>query len=229
MATKTVENYETTIKELYFKFQALPQFHPEYQKLEEQIARQVSKWADLVNVVVFAASNESLPWTEAELGLPIRPMHLKSDTGFRQVADYLFQVNDVWGSLAIERKGVTIKNQRMVGCDLYGTLFNRSNRERFRAELNRFKSDSRLDNFIVLCECSYGQFLTFSPKFSGNKLSPIDHNGASRQSRIGTIASLELDGCHVIFAGTRMMAIELYRAMIRMWVIKHYEIILNIK
>ena len=226
---KNIDDYEKCIKYYYLKLSTLPTFHPEYIKLEEQISRQVSKWADLVGIVVFAANNEHVPWTEKELGLPILPMPLKSDCGFQQTSDYLFQVGGMWGGLAIERKGVTRKNGYMQGCDLYSTLFNKSNRDRFKKEFLRFQQDPRLQQFFVICECSYGEYLSFAPRFSGKKLSPIYHNGASRQSRIGTLASLELDGCHVIFAGSRIMAIELYRAMIRIWVIKHYETILRLK
>jgi len=228
MASKTVDNYETTIKDLHSKLSTLPPFHPEYNKLEEQIGRQVSKWCELVQIVVYRAENENTGWTEAELGLPIRPLPSKKDSGFQQTGDYLFIVNGVQSSLVIERKGVTRQNGYMKGCDLYSTLFQKTNRDRFKKEFARFQADSRLDTFLVIAECSYGEFLSFTPLFNGKKRN-VNHIGASRQSRIGTIASLELDGCHVIFAGTWMMAIELYRAMIRNWILKNYEIILRLK
>jgi len=227
MATKTVEDYETTIRELHSKKHALPDYHPEYQKLDEQIGRQVNKWADLADICVFAANNEQTPITEKELGLPIRPMLKKKETSFNQTGDYHFTVNGKLASLVMERKGTTRQNGFMKSCDLYSSLFNRDNRDRFRNELSRFKCDERFDIFIVICECSYGEFLSFTPLFNGRTRN-TNHIGASKASRVGTLCSLELDGCHVIFAGTRMMAIELYRSLIRQWCIKNYERILRL-
>jgi len=228
MATKTALDYENTIREYYKKMQALPTYHPEYPKIEEQIGRQVSAWADLVQVVVCAAGNEQDPFTEKELGLPIRPMPLKKDSGFDQVGDYHCIVNGVMASLVIERKGVTREHGFMKSCDLYSTLFNKSNRDRFKKEFLRFQQDPRLQQFFVICECSYGEYLTFTPLFNGKKRN-TNHIGASRASRIGTINSLELDGCNINFAGTRAMAIEKYRSMIRIWIIKNYEKIMRLK
>lgn len=228
MPKKTADDYARDILQLSVELSTLPDFHPKYTTLEKTLSGKLKKWADLTDIVVFAASNEQEPFTEEELGLPIRPMHLKSESGFRQVADYLFQVNGTWGSLAIERKGVTRKNAHMVGCDLYSTLFNKSNRERFMKEFLRFQADSRLSSFKVLVECSYGEFISYTPLFNGRTRN-TNHIGASVNSRVGTIASLEEDGCHIIWAGSRARAVELYKSMIRHWIIKNYKQILGIE
>jgi len=228
MTKKTADDYAFEIKMLHYNIAALPAYHPDVEALENTLSGKLKKWADLVNIVVFAASNEQEPFTEEELGLPIRPMHLKSDSGFRQVADYLFQVNGTWGSLAIERKGVTRENGLMIGCDIYSSLFNKSNRERFKKEYLRFQADSRLDMFKVLCECSYGEFLSFTPPFNGKKRN-VNHIGASVNSRVGSVAHFEDEGCHFIWAGNRERAVELYRSMIRHWVIRNYKQILKIE
>ncbi len=228
MPKKTVDSYADDIQHIHTELNKLPEYHPEYEKLEKKLSSQLGKWANLADIVVFAASNEQDPYTELELGLPVQPMALKSKSGYRQVADYLFQVNGIWSTLAVERKGVTRNNGNMKSCDLYSTLFNNSNRNRFKNEYIRFQADLRLKSFKVLVECSYEDFLSYTPLFNGNKRNS-NHNGASINSRIGTITSLEEDGCHIIWTGNRERAIEMYRSMIRMWIIKNYASILDLK
>ena len=222
-----MEEYEIEIK----KYHEAILDYPDNENLKSKLNYRLGKWVDFLNIVIYRAENEQTGYTDKELGYKVKPMPLKSESSFNQVGDYHIYISDydVLSGLVIERKGVSRKkNIGMVSCDLYNTLFHKENRIRFKKEFARFQADLRLDTFKVIVECSYGEYLSFSPKFSGNKLSPIDHNGASRQSRIGTISSLELDGCHVIFAGTREMAIEMYRSMIRQWVIKHYQFILRL-
>ena len=131
---KTIHDYEDAIKDYHTQLSVLPEYHPDYVKIEGQLFRQISKWADMVDVTIFVAKNEQAPYTEEEMGYPILPIPLKSKSGYQQVGDYLFQVNGIMSSIVIERKGVTRKNGRMIGCDLYSTLFNKSNRERFKKE-----------------------------------------------------------------------------------------------
>lgn len=227
MSKKTVDSYVNDISSLHTELNKIPEYHPDYEKTNNKLSGQVRKWADMTDIIVFAASNEQDPFTEQELGLPIQPMALKLKSGYRQVADYLFQVNGIWSTLAVERKGVTRNNGNMRSCDLYSTLFNKSNRTRFKNEYLRFKADLRLTSFKVLCECNYEDFLSYTPLFNGNNRN-LDHNGASINSRIGTITSLEEDGCHIIWTGNRERAIEMYRSMIRMWIIKNYASVLGL-
>lgn len=72
------------------------------------------------------------------MGLPIKPMLSKKDTGFQQVGDYHVLINGKLATLVIERKGVTRNHSHMTGCDLYSTLFNKTNRDRFKKSMPGF-------------------------------------------------------------------------------------------
>ena len=204
--------------------------------LRNKLKRQLSAWYEIIrgDITICVAQNEQTPWEESELKFPTRPMFKKSEHGFQQVGDYQIVINrmgalkDSFSSLLIERKGCTFSEEEMrgvpvmVGCDLYSTLLNKTGHERFTREIERFKADIRFDRMVVICECSYDQFLRFKPPFNGKKYN-LRNYGATVESRIGVVNSLFVDhGVQVLFAGTRKRAIAAYRNAIRQAVMRDY-------
>jgi hypothetical protein len=159
---------------------------------------------------------------------------LKKYINLNQVGDYQIFVNkcgnalkDSFSSLLVERKGCTFESDarggiEMVGCDMYSTLMLRSNRERFYREILTFEKDERFTRMVVICECSYEQFLRFTPKFNGKE---FNHNntGATIASRVASVNALEERGVSVRFVGSRERAVESYKSMVRLNVIGCYE------
>ena len=196
----------------------------------KKVHRQVGKWADMLDVIVYVASNEKLPWTTEELGIPVLPMPTKLRTGISQVGDYITCVTTkkdggthFWLPLVVERKG----GKRMKGGnpeDLYGTLMSTENRATFMRELDRFEQDPRFNcgKFIIIAECSYQDFIEYKPLFNGKKRNV--GFGASVNSREATIAKLDELGYQVVFAGSRTRGIRYYKTRIRQSIIMNYEL-----
>ena len=233
--TKTREDRETSIAQLHNLIKKYGDV-PVTDKPRATLKRQLTAWFDLIqpDVAVCIAQNEQTPWTTEELGYPVMPMFKKSEHGFQQVGDYQIVINrmgkikESFSSLLIERKGCTFKTEEMrgvpvmVGCDLYQTLLNKTGHERFIREIERFKVDTRFDRMVVLCECSYEQFIRFKPPFNGKKYN-LRNYGATVESRIGVVNSLFVDhGVQVLFAGTRKRAVAAYRNAIRQAVMRDY-------
>lgn len=230
MAKKKLADYENDIKQLHASIEE----YPEVDKLKKTLNHRLGKWFELLDVTIFVASNEQTEWTAEELGHKTRPMLTKHEAGMQQVGDYQIFVDghgkslpDSFSSLLVERKGSTYERDargglNMIGCDLYSTAMNKSNRERFYREIDRFPVDDRFDRMVVICECTYEQFLRFVPKFTGKKFNK-NHVGASVASRVATINSLEERGISVRFMGSRKRAIEAYQSMIRLNVVSNYE------
>lgn len=216
---KTATDYEAEILELYsIKNRTIEQ--------DKRLNGQVSSWAKLLDITIFQAQNEQLPWREEDLDFHVRPMLLKENSGMQQVGDYqaYYSMPGHAGyvGLLIERKGG--KNGAE---DLYSTLMNSENCARFYREIDRFQQDPRFSQMVIITECSFEQFLLYKPPFIG-KTYNSDHIGASVAARRGKIASLYARGVPVIFAGTRKNAIEIYKALIRQWIIKNYVTILKL-
>lgn len=187
----------------------------------------VGSWAKLVDITIFAAQNEQLPWTSDDLGYHVRPMLLKEKSGIQQVGDYQAYYRGPgyagWVGILAERKGGKPK-----GCeDLYSTLMGAENCARFYREIDRFREDPRFTQMVVIAECTLNDFLLYSPAFSGKKRN-INHIGANVEARRGKIASLYTRGIPVLFAGTRKNAIELYMSLIRQWLRQNYATILKL-
>jgi hypothetical protein len=216
---KTATDYAQEIRDLY---------SIQYRTIEEQkrLNGQVSSWAKLLDITIFQAQNEQLPWREEDLDFHVRPMLLKEKTGIQQVGDmqayYSSPGCSGWVGLLVERKGGKYGAE-----DLYSTLMNSENCARFYREIDRFYEDLRFSQMVIIAECSFEQFLLYKPPFIG-KTYNSDHIGASVAARRGKIASLYARGVPVIFAGTRKNAIEIYKALIRQWIIKNYVRILGL-
>ncbi|MCK5216626.1 MAG: hypothetical protein KAJ93_02495 [Methanosarcinales archaeon] len=230
MAKKTREQYEAEIRTLHHTIKEYGDI-PEVTKLKASLDRKLGRWFELLDICIIVANNEQTPWTTEELGFSTRPMPLKLKSGQQQVGDYQIFVNGTqhkwYSSLLVERKGCTYERDKrsgltMIGCDLYSTMMNKAGRERFYREIDRFKQDSRFDQMVVMCECTYDQFLQFTPKFTGKKFNR-NHVGASVASRVATINGLFERGVSVRFMGSRKRAIEAYRSAVRLNVIGCYE------
>ena len=239
MAKKTREQYEAEIRKLHHTIKEYGDI-PEVDKLKATLNRKLGKWFELSDIYITVAQNEQTPWTEKELGFKTKPMFLKKDIGIDQTGDYAIFVNgtgkplqECFSSLLVERKGCTYEADekrgsiKMVGCDLYQTLMNKKGRERFYREIDRFKVDSRFTQMIVICECTYEQFLQFTPKFTGKRFNR-NHVGATIASRVATINGLFERGVSVRFMGSRKRAIEAYRSAVRLNVIGCYERFINL-
>lgn len=212
------------------------QQYPDNQTLKNKLKYRLNKWYDLIkpDIYIIVANNEQYPWSSDDLGFETHDMFLKKDIKLNQVGDYQIFVDrcgnalkDSFSSLLVERKGCTFESDargglKMVGCDLYSTLMLRSNRERFYKEIERFESDPRFTWMVMICECTYEQFLRFTPKFNGKE---YNHNnsGASITSRVASVNALEERGVSVRFVGSRERAVESYKSMVRLNVIGCYE------
>jgi hypothetical protein len=214
---KTASDYEAEIRIIY---------PPRNEIEEKQIKQKVGMLADRVTITILRARNEQDPWPDKELGWEVRDMLLKEDTGLKQVGDYWAYYSmpghSGYVGVLVERKGGKYGAE-----DLYSTLMNSENCARFYREIDRFYEDLRFSQMVIIAECSFEQFLLYKPPFIG-KTYNSDHIGASVAARRGKIASLYARGVPVIFAGTRKNAIEIYKALIRQWIIKNYVRILGL-
>ena len=230
--TKSVDYHAANIIQLHVELQRLPPQHPDYEKTEDKLSRQLTAWVKKLDFNIRVASNEQQPWTDEELGLVTIPMEKKAASGYNQTGDYIFEIlNDdqsiTTGGLVVERKGTTRENGSMVGCDLYSSFAKKDNRRRFEAEFKRFQKDPRFNLFVLIAECSYLEYLSFRPKFNGKNYNKTNF-GMNVAARRATIAKLISMGIYVHFAGTRQAAVELYSDLVRQWCRVHYKIILNI-
>lgn len=213
--TKDIVAYQEEIKQLH---EAVNEY-PDSESLQSKLKYRLGKWADLLEITVFAASNEQQGYSSVELGLPVKPMYTKDITGKQQVADYQAFIGgavDQWCGLLVERKGGKAGVD-----DFYGTLMNRDSRERFNREILRYERDERFNQMLILVEGSFQDFLTYSPKFNGKTYNK-NHIGASVESKRGTVAALYAKGVPVLWCGSRSEAVRLYPQLIRHWCIKNY-------
>jgi hypothetical protein len=125
---KTREDYEDTILKIHDELRSAKPDTQLHKNLTKRLETQLSGWFTKLDIVVFVANNEQLPWTEAEIGYKTRPMMKKTDCDWQQVGDYQFFINGkkpfarCFGGALVERKTCN---------DFYGTLMNREKRERF--------------------------------------------------------------------------------------------------
>lgn len=210
---KSRQDYEQEIHELHHVIKEYDD--PEVvAKLKNRLRGQLNAWYDHLDITVFVANNEQLPWSAEELGMKTRPMILKKQTGFDQVGDYIFFVNTgmrsfdkCFGGLVVERKTCA---------DLYGTLMNRDHRERLYREIERFQDNPRFNQFRIFTECDILDFLNYRPPNAPDNNPLLDE-------KIGAIASLSARGAPIFFCGSRPAAAKIYKSMVKQWVIKHYD------
>lgn len=223
---KTIEQYANEIKELYLQLQE----YPDSETLQKSIKQKVGAWEKLLDITIFQAQQERkeehLGWSEENLGYPVKPMILKSQGDHKQVGDYIarYEGGGVagWIGVLVERKGGKKGME-----DLYGTLINADNCARFYREIETFQADERFSLMVVIAECTLTEFLLYVPAFNGHKRN-YDRLGASVEARRAKINSLYIRGIPVLFAGTRTMAIEMYKGLIRQWLLKNYQSVLKL-
>lgn len=214
---KTQADYEQEIQDLHQSIQEYDDTEA-VAKLKNRLRGQLNAWYDHLDITVFVANNEQLPWSAEELGMKTRPMLLKKQTGFDQVGDYIFFVNTgmrsfdkCFGGLVVERKTCA---------DLYGTLMNRDHRERLYREIDRFQENSRFNQFRIFTECDVMEFLNYRPPTARDDEPLINE-------KIGAIASLSARGAPIFFCGSRPAAARIYNSMVKQWVIKHYYMVIQ--
>ncbi|MCK5013273.1 MAG: hypothetical protein KAS66_05605 [Candidatus Omnitrophica bacterium] len=157
---KTIDDYAATILLRHVELQLLPPQHPDYEKTEDQLSRQLTAWSKKLDFNVRVAQNEQQPWTDEELGLVTIPMEKKAASGYNQTGDYIFEIlNDdqsiTTGGLVVERKTLQ---------DIYNTLMNREQRSRLYREITRYETDPRFNRFHLIAECTYEEFLEYVPE-----------------------------------------------------------------
>ena len=226
---KYIDDYAASILQYHVELQRLPPQHPDYEKIEDQLSRQLTAWSNKLNITVQVANNEQTPWQSEEIGYPCIPMATKQASGTPQTGDYVAYLDDydMFAGVLLERKGTTRKNGRMVGCDLYSSFSKKDNRRRFEAEFKRYQKDPRFNLFVLIAECSYMEYLSFKPAFNGKNYNKTNF-GMNVAARRATIAKLISMGIDVHFAGTRQAAVELYHDLVLQWCRTHYKQILNI-
>jgi hypothetical protein len=226
---KSISDYETDIRTLHTAIQKLPDYHPDYENKNNQLSRQLTAWVKQLNIHVEVASNEQTPWLESELGYASIPMRQKKDSQCTQTGDYhaYLEDYDMYVGACVERKGTTRKNGRMVGCDFYSTFSKADNRKRFEAEFKRCQDDTRFNQFVLIAECSYGEYLSFKPTFNGKNYNKTNY-GMNVAARRATIAKLITIGVYVYFVGTRKAAVDLYHDLVIQWCRANYQTILKI-
>ncbi|MCK5225106.1 MAG: hypothetical protein KAQ89_00155 [Planctomycetes bacterium] len=155
--TKTLSDYEASILQLHVELQRLPPQHPDYEKIEDKLSRQLTAWSKKLNITIQVAKNEKTPWLASELGYNIIPMSLKKDCMVRQTGDYVAYLDDydMFCGLCVERKTLE---------DIYGTLMNREQRSRLYREIVRYEADPRFNRFHLIAECTYEEFLEYVPE-----------------------------------------------------------------
>ena len=158
--TKSVDYHAANILQLHVDLHKLPPQHLDYEKIEDQLSRQLTAWVKKLDFNVRVAQNEQQPWTDEELGLVTIPMEKKAASGYNQTGDYIFEIlNDdqsiTTGGLVVERKTLE---------DLYGTLMNRDQRSRLYREIARYETDPRFNRFHLIAECTYEEFLEYVPE-----------------------------------------------------------------
>lgn len=226
---KSIDYHAANIIQHHVELQHLPQYHPDYEKIQDKLSRQLTAWSGKLSVTIHVALNEQQPWTTEEIGYSIIPMATKQKSGTPQTGDCIFYLDDydMFGGLCVERKGVKRGNGRMVSSDLYGSFAKKDNRRRFYAEFQRYRNDPRFNHFLILVECSHLEYLTFKPHFNGQNYN-MTNQGMSIESRRATLAKLDMMGAVVKFMGTRKASVEYYHNLIQQWCRVNYAKILNI-
>ena len=216
VCVKSVFDYESDI----IKYHEALVDYPDNVTLQNKINYRLGKWVNLLDIIVFRANNEQLPWKEDEIGLKIKPMANKKTSGFYNVADYQFFIQNYncFGGLIIERKTTE---------DFYSTMMRSENRRRLYRELSRYEADSRFSQMIIMVEGTMQDFLKYAPKFTG-KIYNKNHVGANVESRRATIAGLYARGIPILWCGSREQAVKIYPQLVKQWIVKHYDELIEI-
>lgn len=199
--------------------------NPEDTKSKNKLDDRLKQWYNQLDITVFVANNEQLPYSSSELDFRTKPMLSKLECGFHQVGDYIFHIGNIGGKFADGFGGLIV--ERKTRADFYGTLFNtnkqtgRRNRDRFYDELTRFNNDKRFTDFRIFVECGIEEWLNYLPPNTKAKDLMINQ-------KMGVLGSLDARGAHVVWCGNRKIAARLYRDFVKQWCIKNYARILGL-
>ena len=228
--------------------------YPDSETIERKLYDQLSQWEYKHDRTYYISGQEQYPWTAEKLGhktdnmltvaevdkyftkrFMANPYKLNIFDGFErddiqpQAGDYQCHYEGPgyhgWIPVVVERKGG--KEGQSGPEDLYGSLSNIDNRRNIYEEIDRIKMDKRFFYRYLIAECTYDQYMKYVPLFKGRGRN-VDHISVSAETRQATIASLEIRGIHVIWAGTRAMATQMYKHLNRQWMMKNYVRILGL-
>ncbi len=189
----------------------IKKYHDEgdIKKVEYQIKKMIEE--NYIKFVCNVDTREQLPYSSDEIGLPTNT--IKNDVG-----DYNFIIFIETGEgYKTVRKEAGVIIERKTCQDLYGTLMQSKNRERFYREIARAKG---LD-FYLFAECSKAEFLAY---VIPSKRSKMGYWVAKLlKSKRATIAGLEARGVHVCWQGSRKESCLSVRPTAEQWIIKNYE------
>ena len=154
---KTLSDYAASILQAHVDLYRLTDCHPDFEKTQTRLSRQLTSWSNLLNITVSVANNETTPWSASELELPCIPMASKKESMMPQTGDYVAYLDDydMFSGLCIERKTKE---------DLYSSLMNREKRDRLYREIARYELDPRFNRFMLIAECTYDEFLEYVPE-----------------------------------------------------------------
>jgi len=209
---KTLEELNFEIARYHEHLRQYPTDTPAKKKLEDRL----NKWYEQLDITVFVANNEQLPYTSKELGFRTKPMLSKAQTGCSQVGDYNFHIDNIGGKFLDGFGGLVV--ERKTCADFYGTMFGA--RDRFYREVQRFHDDSRFDTFYIFVESDLITWLNYRPPNS-----PID---PMINQKMAVLGSLEARGAHVVWCGNRAIATRLYSDYVKQYCIKNYARILRL-
>lgn len=185
----------------------------EISKVEYNIKKMIED--GYIKIVCNVDTREQLPYTPEEINLPCNT--IKNDVGDYNFIIFIDQ-GEGYKTVRMEA-GVII--ERKTCQDLYGTLMNRNNRERFYKEIERFHKDESLNQFLIFAECSLAEFYSYViPSKRRYMQREIQKTLASRRA---TIAGLRERGVHVCFEGSRVNAVKDVKPAVTQWICKNYK------
>jgi hypothetical protein len=248
---KPIEYHIEKIKE----FHKAKLEYPDSETIERKLYEQLSQWEYKLKKKYIVSGQENYPWGEDKLGHQTEAMLTLTETdryfskkwlaghrdkinlfeGFErediqpQCGDYqgYIVVNGkvIWIPIVVERKGG--KEGKSGADDLYGSTSSPENRRNLYEEIERMKLDKRFSYRYLIAECSFKDYMDFAPLFNGKQRN-VNHFSLSPETKRATIAGLEIRGLHVIWAGTRAKAIQMYIDLNRQWIMKNYVKILGL-
>jgi len=246
---KPLEYHIEKIKDLH----EIKKQYPDLETIDKKLYIQLSAFEYKLEKTFYVSGQEKYPWTSAELGHETKDMltlvemnqyfskrwlseHKDKLDLFRgyekedvqpQCGDYqcyiIINGRVIWIPIVVERKG---GHEGKSGAeDIYSSLSCKDNRQNIYEEIDRMNKDKRFLYKYLIAECSFKDFMEFSPRFNG-KVRNVNHISLSAETKRATVAGIEIRGCHVIWAGTRNRSIQMYKDLIRQWIMKNYSDIL---
>jgi hypothetical protein len=229
--------------------------YPDSETIERKLYDQLSQWEYKLQKIYFVSGQEKYPWSAEKLGNPTKPMltlvemnqyfskkwlsanrdkpnlfeGFKKDEIQPQCGDYQGHIvvngKVIWIPVVVERKGG--KEGKSGADDLYSSTSSPENRKNLYEEIERMNKDKRFLYRYLITECSFKEYMDFAPLYNGKQRN-VNHFSLSAETKRATIASIEIRGCHVVWAGSRLRAVQMYTDLIRQWIMKNYVTLLHL-